>query len=355
MKDWREARIPRAATLREAFAAIERSGLQVALMVDGNGRLQGILTDGDIRRGLLSGLGLDDPSEAVLNRKPSTGAPGQGKVELHALMRARGLHHLPIVDSQGRLVGLEVAPHLLGGMARANAAVVMVGGLGTRLAAVLQDRPKPLIEVGAKPVLEGLIEGLVDSGIVEIFLAIHYRGEMIEEFCGDGSRWGARIQYLREDRPLGTAGALGLLDQTLSDPFLVMNGDLVTGVDFGRLLDYHSEHAAKLTVGLKEYDLEIPYGVVSTDGVHVSAIEEKPTRSFFVSAGIYVADPDVPSLIARGQRVDMPDLARRLVEDGHTVVGFPIAEYWIDIGQMEDLERARRDAQFYGSDAEDGD
>lgn len=344
MSQWREALAKATDSVRETIRRIDGSSTQIALVIDDAGRLLGTITDGDIRRGLLRGVSLEDPASSIMNPKPTCARPEDGRAAILARMKAKALHQIPVVDAEGRVVGLEVLDELLTAR-RENWVVLMAGGRGTRLRPLTDDTPKPLLRVGAKPILETILESFVEQGFGRFFVAVNYRAEMVRAHFGDGSRWGVQIDYLEEQAPLGTAGALGLLPERPTAPLLVMNADLLTRVGFGHMLDFHRAHGAAATMGVREYDFQVPFGVVKIKDQSIISIEEKPTQRFFVNAGIYVLSPETLDLVPRGRALDMPQLFEALIAAGRETSVFPIREYWIDIGRMDDFEKASDDAE----------
>jgi dTDP-glucose pyrophosphorylase len=339
---WREAIVPAGTPLLEAIAALDATGLQILLVVDDDGRLVGTVTDGDVRRGILAQRPLDGPVADVMHATPTTGTPGMARDEARRAMRDARVRQLPLLDEAGRPAGLEL---LDDGTTpdRPNPVVIMAGGLGKRLRPLTEELPKPLLRVGGRPLLETIIEAFADHGFRRFHLSVNYRAAQVEEHFGDGRRLGVAISYLREDEFLGTAGALSLLPDAPSEPVVVMNGDILTRVDFGQLIEFHVRTGAEMTMCVREYDVEVPYGVVEVDGERVTSLVEKPTTRHFINAGIYVLAPQVVATIAAGRRLDMTDLADRIIERGGTLSAFPIREYWLDIGHLEDFERAQAD------------
>jgi dTDP-glucose pyrophosphorylase len=343
VKDWKKAVVSRQSTLRDTIEHIDAGAVQIALVVDERGRLLGTVTDGDVRRALLRGRPLESPVTESMNPSPQVVRAGQEREATLAMMRRRALHQLPVVDAAGVVVGLEVIDDLVAAPLHDNLVVLMAGGLGTRLRPLTDDCPKPMLKVGDRPILEHILEGFVAHGFRQYLFAVNYMGDMIEEHFGDGARWGAEIGYLRERQPLGTAGALALMEQRPSLPFVVMNGDILTKVDFTRLIDFHARSGCAATVCVRKYEFQIPYGVVAMDHERVSHIEEKPRQQSFVSAGIYVLDPAVLDLVKAGSYLDMPELIQHLIDGRRSVAAFPLREYWLDIGRLEDFERAEGD------------
>ena len=341
MKDWRKVLVSSDITIRETIRVIDSGALKIALVVNDGNRLIGTVTDGDIRRGILRGCSLEDRVAEVMNATPTIAIQNEGREKILMLMRQKQVFQIPIVDGDGSLVGLEVLENILETPRHDNWVVLMAGGLGTRLKPLTDEIPKPLLKVGGKPILETILENFLEYGFTRFYISVNYRAELIEEYFGNGSRWGAEIQYLREDRKLGTAGALGLLPARPAAPVLVMNGDLLTKVNFQQLLDFHLEHRAQGTMCVREYDFQVPYGVVKLDKHRIYSIEEKPVQRFFVNAGIYVLEPDVLDLIPKNAYFDMPTLFEKLVEQQKETAVFPIREYWLDIGRIDDFERAK--------------
>jgi dTDP-glucose pyrophosphorylase len=348
MKDWRSAILNGDQTIRQAMEVIDRATLQIALVVDGDGHLLGTVTDGDIRRGLLRGLDFDSPAAGVMNSKPKVARQGMSRAELLELLRRHELHHMPLVDNSGRLVGMESDVQLYKGAEKENWVVLMAGGLGQRLRPLTEDTPKPLLPVGDRPLLEIIINRFTAQGFRKFFLSVNYLADLVEAHFGDGAKFGAEIRYLREDQPLGTAGAVGLLPERPTQPLILMNGDLLTTINFESLADFHQEHGADLTLCVRRYSHQIPYGVAEIKGSEVVSITEKPNHECFISGGIYVLSPSVFDRLQPQRRIDMPDLMRELIAEKRRVTAFPVTEYWIDIGRIEDLERARQEIDLVG-------
>jgi len=342
------------ATIRDAIACIDRNRLQIALVVDENRRLMGTLTDGDIRRALLRNLPLTTPVAGIMTRNPRMAPAGSDDTTLFQLMHALQIRHLPLVDEDGRVVGLrtlegllqqaqalqQTLEHALQRPRRSNRVVLMAGGLGSRLRPLTHTLPKPMLPVGGRPLLETILETFVGQGFWRFAISLNYLAETIISHFGDGSRWGAEIEYLQEPSRMGTAGSLTLLRERPDEPLLVMNGDILTLVDFRQMLQFHLDNEAMATMALHEYTLQVPYGVVEVQDHRLTGIAEKPVHHHFINAGIYVLDPRAWDRIPKGTMSDMPDLFQSLIDDGETAVAFPIREYWLDIGQPQDLQRA---------------
>ncbi len=340
MYDWRKALLTPDATFAEAIKVIDAGEIQAGIVVDSDGRLLGIVTDGDIRRAIVAGVTMDAPVGAVMTASPITAAAGTERQRMFDVLRATRRKHLPVVDDAGRVVDLVMFGDMVEQAARENWVVLMAGGLGARLQPLTRDTPKPLLPVGRKPLLETIVENFVAQGFRRIYLSVNYKADMIIDHFGDGRKWGIDIRYLRESEPLGTAGPLGILEETPTAPLIVMNGDLLTKLDFATLLDFHREHGAAATMCVREYDFQVPYGVVETDGAEIRSITEKPVHRFFINAGIYVLDPAMVAKVERGRRIDMTELFDRAMADGGKANVFPIREYWLDIGHEHDFRRA---------------
>ncbi len=341
--------VPPEAALRDVIASIDRNGNGIALVVDEHLRLIGTITDGDVRRAVLGGVDLDANLQVLLKqpgsgvpRMPTTAPAGTSEVELLKMMRESTLRHIPLVDEGGHVVDIALLSDLVLADEVPLRAVVMAGGFGTRLLPLTAEIPKPMLPVGGRPLLELIVNQLKSAGIRRIDVATHYMGEAIADHFGDGQAFGVDIQYVREDHPLGTAGALSLVQES-DEPLLVINGDILTGLDFRTMLQFHREHDADMTVAVREYNFRVPYGVVELDGVFIRQLAEKPVIRHFINAGIYLLSPEVHRSLAPGKPCDMTDLIARLIGEGGRAVSFPLREYWLDIGAMEDYERALAD------------
>jgi dTDP-glucose pyrophosphorylase len=335
------ALVARTASIREAMHALDVGAGGIALAVEPDGRLAGVATDGDLRRALLRGATLDSPLELALNREYVVLRAGQSRVEALDLMRARRIDAIPVLDDAGRPVALHLLHAFLEPASRANWAVVMAGGEGTRLRPLTDAVPKPMLRVAGRPILERIVLHLVGFGITRIFLSVNYLAHVIEEHFGDGTALGISIEYLREDAPLGTAGALGLLPGAPDRPLILLNGDLVTSVDIGRLLEFHEAGHFAATIGTRRYVHTVPFGCVERDGDRVVALEEKPMITREVNTGMYVLEPSVVALVAPGTRTSMPEVIDRVLAAGEPVGVFEVEEDWVDVGQRDQLVRAR--------------
>lgn len=323
----------------------------IVLVVDEEGCLLDTATDGDLRRAVLERVDLDTPLATLAERrvgtthpKPITVLEGTPEHEIVALMSRLKLRHIPVVDAQGHVKDLIIAGETAsdGPLDLPVSALIMAGGLGTRLRPLTDTVPKPLLPVGNRPIMEDTIRQLAAAGVRRVFVATHYKAEAIEDYFGSGTRLGVEMSYIKEEQPLGTAGALRLLEQP-TEPLLVVNGDVLTRVNYRAMLTFHRENQADMTVGVGQYEFRVPYGVVETSGVEVERLTEKPRMRYFVNAGVYLLEPGVLAHVPEGRRFDMTDLIQALLEAKRRVVSFPITEYWLDVGHHGDYQQANAD------------
>ncbi len=328
------------ATIKDVLRSLDESGLQVSLILDTQNKLLGIVTDGDIRRAILSGKSLESPAVDVMNQNFFAVTEELTNKAAIEIMRKRSLRHIPIINNDGVLIDIKLLDNLIKRKSLPNPVVIMAGGMGKRLMPLTETCPKPMLQINGKPMLEILLEQCIDSGFKEFYFSVNYLKDVIINYFQDGSRWNVEIKYLIEDNPLGTAGSLSLLPKELKMPFLVLNGDVLTRLDPIRLLRFHQEHYAQATMCVREYEVTIPFGVVEINGVEVESIREKPIYKHLVNAGVYVVDPEILGLIPKDQRIDMPDFLQLAKSHDHCLVVCPIHEYWIDVGRPESLEEA---------------
>jgi len=352
INSWKKAILSPSQAIKTALEIIDSEALRVALVVGDDNRLLGVVTDGDIRRGLLVGKGLDSPVSEVMNPNPITAKASSSREELIELMNKLDILFIPLIDD-GKLTGLETLHGaLVDKPSYENPVFIMAGGFGTRLRPLTDSCPKPMLKIGNKPILETVIRSFVKAGFVNFYISTHYMPDQIINYFGDGSDLGIKITYVHEDEPLGTGGALGLLPESLPTdlPLILMNGDVLTKVDFQRLIDFHQQNQADATMCVREYDYQIPYGVINGEGNKITSMVEKPIQRFFVNAGIYVVSPRVIKSVPKNYRIDMPTLLERHMEERNNVLMFPIHEYWLDIGRMDDFNRAQADIHTLGMD-----
>jgi dTDP-glucose pyrophosphorylase len=334
--------------IQDVLKVIDSESLQLALVVDLNNRLLGTITDGDIRRALINGIPLSNPISEIMFTTPTVVDCSTSKAQLLELMNAKQLNSIPILDN-GIVVGLETIHHITQKAKYDNPVFLMAGGFGTRLKPLTDNCPKPLLKVGDKPILETVLLGFVKSGFHNFYISTHYLPEMIKEYFGSGEKWGVSINYVHEEQPLGTGGALGLLPKDLPDlPVIMMNGDVLTKVDLEALLAFHNENDANATMCVREYEYQVPFGVIESEGNKIKSMVEKPMQRFHVNAGIYVVGRNIIKQVNNNEVVDMPTLLERYLDK--SVLMFPFHEYWLDIGRIDDFNRAQIDIQTLGID-----
>lgn len=347
-ESWRLTLLPADATVEQAIHSLDASAQQIVLAVAEDDVLIGTVTDGDIRRALLRGLTLESSIDTIVYREPLVVPPQIERELALQLMQSNKVHQLPVVDENRRVVGLHQMGDLMSPQRRSNLMVIMAGGQGRRLRPHTENCPKPLLPVGDKPMLEHCIDQAKLDGFERFVITLHYLGHMIEEYFGDGRDRRITIDYLREERPLGTAGAVGLLHPRPDEPFVVSNGDVLTDIRFGELLDFHCRHGAVATMAVRLHEWQYPFGVVKTEGVDITGFEEKPVTRNHVNAGIYVLDPVALDSLEKGEHCDMPTLFRVLQERGARTIVYPMHEPWLDVGREGDLRKAQAGASEPG-------
>jgi dTDP-glucose pyrophosphorylase len=337
---WPQAILLANATIQQVIRNLDQVGIKIVVVVNARGELEGTISDGDIRRGLLKGLNLSSPISSVIHRNPLVVPPEMGRETVMQLMVANKIHQIPVVDELHHVVGLHLWDEITTPATRSNLMVIMAGGMGTRLRPHTENCPKPLLPVAGKPMLEHIIERAKSEGFSHFVLSIHYLGHMIEDYFSNGERLEVRINYLREQSPLGTAGALGLLNPQPDAPFVVTNGDVITDIRYGELLDFHIRHNAAATMAVRVHEWQHPFGVVQTQGVEIVGFEEKPVARSHINAGVYALDPDALGVLSAGAHCDMPTLFERLQAKAMRTVAYPMHEPWLDVGRPDDLNRA---------------
>lgn len=348
-KNWKKVVLSPEHSVRDALAVINEQALRVCLVVDQQQHLLGVVTDGDIRRAILNNISLTQSVTAVMNSTPITVSAKLTRAQLLETMRGNSILSLPVVDDAGKLIGLETWEKATSQPTYDNPVLIMAGGFGTRLKPLTDTCPKPMLKVGDKPILETLLNQFIKAGFKNIYISTHYMPEFITDYFGDGSAWGANIKYIHEQHPLGTGGALGLLPANLPPlPLIMMNGDVLTTVDFNSLLDFHTQNGSDATMCVREYNYQIPYGVITGEGNNITSMVEKPVHHFFVNAGIYVVNSYIAQSVIKGERIDMPTLLEKHMQEKKRISMFPLHEYWLDIGRMEDFNRAQSDISTLG-------
>ena len=342
MKNWRKTCVHPSDTLRDVITTIDEAELQIALVVSEK-KLLGVITDGDIRRALIRGLDLSAKALDVMTSSPTVAHNKMSATAIELLMEERDLRHIPIVDKDGILLDLALKGQVLPQRLYDNQIFLMAGGLGSRLGDLTKDIPKPLIKVGDRPILETIVKSFLAQGFYRFTMTLNYKSEQIRAHFEDGRQWGAEISYIHEKERLGTCGALSLIKEKPAEPVFVMNGDLLTRLDFAKMLEFHDTNPQMATMAVREYDVQIPFGVIETEGHTVLRLKEKPVERYYVNAGIYILDPQCLELIPYNQYCDITSLFQALLDQDAKVANYPIHEYWIDIGRVSDLERAKQD------------
>lgn len=339
MEAWKKVLVNPSHTIFETMKVIDQGSLQIAIVVDENESLCGLVTDGDIRRGILRGIDLSSPVSQVMNKNPIVVNRNTNPSVIQSVINKENIKHIPIVDDYDKLVDVFLTNNSKFGKYD-NLVVLMAGGMGTRLRPLTNNIPKPLLKVGDKPILETIIQNFYSYGFRNFAISVNYKKELIKDYFGDGSRFDVNISYIDEEKRLGTAGALSLLPEKQEKPIIVMNGDLLTKVNYAQLLNFHEDCQSVATMGVREYEFQVPYGVIKTNNHSLISIEEKPIERYFVNSGIYVLNPIALDYIPFNQFYDMPQLFTELIQQKKETSVFPIREYWMDIGRIGDYEQA---------------
>lgn len=343
MKNIKDIIVKESISILEVLKIIDKSSKQIAIVVDDNDKLLGTISDGDIRRALLKNIPLTESVKKIYFRNPTVASINDSKEEIINICKLKKIHQIPIVDAKDNLVGLEILDELITKEKKLNKVILMVGGLGTRLQPLTENTPKPMLEVGNKPILQTIVEKFAEYGYTNIVMCINYKAHVIKDFFGDGAQFGVSINYITEEKRMGTAGALSLLNHKMKEPFFVMNGDLLTNINFEHLHDFHLSNNSVGTMCVRDYDLQVPFGVVSTENTKILSIDEKPVQKFFVNAGIYMLNPEVLDYIPQNKFYDMPTLFNKLISENEKVISFPLREYWLDVGQIDEFEKAKKE------------
>ncbi len=340
MKKIEDITVKESISILEVMKIIDESSKQIAIVIDDNNKLLGTISDGDIRRALLKNIPLTESVKQIYFKTPTVASINDSREEIINICKVKKIHQIPIVDSKGNLVGLEILDELISKEKKLNKVVLMVGGLGTRLQPLTDDIPKPMLEVGNKPILQTIVEKFAEYGYLNIVMCINYKSHVIKDYFGDGAEFGVNIEYVSEKDRMGTAGALSLLKDKPQEPFFVMNGDLLTNVNFEHLHDFHISNNSIGTMCVRDYDFQVPFGVVSIKDTKILSIDEKPKHKFFVNAGIYMFNPEILDYIPKNEFYDMPTLFKKLIDKNKKVISFPLREYWLDVGRIEEYEKA---------------
>ena len=342
MKEFEDIIVKESTSIIEALQIIDKSSKQIAVVTNDK-KLLGTISDGDIRRAVLKNISLNESIKNIYNKSPITASINNSKEEILNICRAKKIHQIPIVNNNGDLIGLEVLDELISKEKKQNKAILMGGGLGTRLRPLTQNTPKPMLKVGDKPILQTIVEKFADYGYRDIVMCVNYKSDIIQEYFGDGSKFGVSIEYVLEEKRMGTAGALSLLKEKPKEPFFVMNADLLTNVNFEHLHDFHVSNNSMGTMCVQYYDFQVPYGVVNIENTKILSVKEKPTHKFFVNAGIYMLSPEILNYMPKNEFYDMPNFFEKLISENENIISFPLREYWLDIGRIEEYEKANEE------------
>ena len=337
---WKNSLLTSTSTIQDAAKNLELFSLQIVLVIVEKGDLVGTVSDGDIRRGLLQQKKLNDPILSVVQINPLVVPVNVERETVLKIMETNKIHQIPIVDNANKVIGLHLWDQVVVPSSRPNVMVIMAGGMGTRLRPHTEDCPKPMLDLGGRPILEHIIERAKLEGFSRFIVTLNYLGKMIEDHFGSGENFNVEIRYTNEDSPLGTAGALSLLDPVPSEAFIVTNGDVLTDIRYGKVLDFHKQQKATATMAVKVHEWQNPFGVVKTDGIKISGFDEKPVDRSYINAGVYALEPESLSNLTHGSFCDMPTLFERLSEKELLTIAYAMHEDWLDIGRPDDYEEA---------------
>lgn len=341
MKSIKKLKINKNSSIKKALKVIDRGVMQIALVVDKKDKLIGTLSDGDIRRGFLKGLNINSSIISLINKKPLVGTENDNKSKLLMLAYIKKINVIPIIDKKRKVVEILSATQLSKEKIKLNKIIIMAGGKGTRLMPLTRNIPKPMLKVKGKPILQKIIENFKDCGFNDIIICINHKGRIIQDYFRNGSRLGVNIEYIKEKKRFGTAGALSLIKKKLTTPFFVINGDLITNLKFEKMLDYHKKNNAIATMAIKEQSINCAYGEVKLNNEHILSVIEKPEHKFFINAGIYILNPECTQLVPK-KFFDMPDLFKKMILKKKKIISFPLKENWNDIGTLKDYNGAQK-------------
>lgn len=340
MQNIQKIKVTSNATIEHALKVISNGAIRIAIVVDKKGKLLGTLADGDIRRGFLKGMSLDDTIKTIYFKKPIIAKKNDTKEDLMKIAISKKIYQIPVVDNKNKVIGIHILDQFIEQKDKLNKVVIMAGGKGMRLRPLTKDTPKPMLKVGNKPILQTIVEKFRESGYKNFVICVNYKSKIIKNYFGDGKKFGVKISYIEEKTRMGTAGALSLLKKKPKEPFFVINGDLMTNLAFETMLDFHINYNSKATMCIKEYIFKSPYGEIKLDDENITSIEEKPNHKIFVNAGIYIFDPICIDLIPK-KFFDIPTLFKRILAKKYKTTSFPLGEYWLDIGRFDDYDKAK--------------
>ena len=337
---WQKSILKFDSSIQQAISNLNSSGLKIVLVVNDKNEFIGTISDGDIRRGLLANLNINDAIKNIIHYEALVVPPEFTKESALKLMELNQIFQVPIIDSQKNIAGLFLRHSIVIENERNNIMVIMAGGIGKRLLPHTENCPKPMLEVSGKPILEHIIERAKSEGFKNFILSINYLGEMIESYFGTGEKMGVNIDYVREKKPLGTAGALSLLNLKTEEPFIVSNGDVITDIRYGELLDFHNKNNSTATMAVNLYEWQNPYGVVGLDGIDITGFDEKPIHRTHINAGVYVFSKNSLAFLEKDSHCDMPKLFEHLMASSQKIIAYPMHEPWLDVGRSADLNKA---------------
>ena len=343
MKELKSHFISTSSSIREAISVINKTSSQIALVVK-NGHLEAVVTDGDVRRGLLSGETLDSSVTKIMHKNFKFLPEKATEKQALALMQREALRQVPVLDKEGHIIKLFLLDELIKPQHLTNDVIIMAGGEGKRLGLLTKNCPKPMLKINGKHILEIILEHCIKAGFVNFYFSVNYLKEQIQNYFQDGSKWNVRISYLEEDKPLGTAGSISLLpNQVKNEPILILNGDVLTKIDYNSLIHFHKDNAADISLCASEHKTQIPYGVINIDDKGTPSLDEKPNLKHLINAGIYLLEPIIFNLFPKNNFLDMPDLIKKAKEKKYKINVFPVHEYWKDIGYPESLLQTSKD------------
>jgi dTDP-glucose pyrophosphorylase len=339
-QSWARTILHSGASIKQAVEILNQTSLKIVLVTDASGALVGTISDGDIRRGLLRGLDLESSIDGIVHHGALVVNSESNRASVIQLMLENKVQQIPIIDEKNHVIGLHLWDELSTPPLRSNTMVIMAGGKGTRLYPQTEDCPKPMLPIAGKPILEHIISRAKASGFSDFILAVHYLGYIIEEYFGDGAQFGVNIKYLHEESPLGTAGALSLLEPLSEAPIVITNGDVISDIPYGEMLDFHIQNNAMATMAVRLHEWQNQFGVVQTKGFEIIGYEEKPVTRTYINAGVYVLETPTISLLSKIEPCDMPTLIERIRTTYGKTLAYPIHEQWLDIGRPSDLAKA---------------
>ena len=339
MKKIKQIKISPNSTIKRALKVISRGGLQIAVVVDKNQKLLGTLTDGDIRRGFLKGLNLNSSIKSIFFKKPLTVKKNVNRKKILEISLLKKIFQIPVIDNNNKVIGIYVLDELIKSKNKSNLVIIMAGGRGVRLRPLTKNTPKPMLKVGNKPILQNILEKFRDNDYKSFIISVNYKSKIIKDYFGDGAKFGVNIQYIEEKVRLGTAGALSLIKKKISEPFFVINGDLMISLDFEKMMSFHYEHNSMATMCIKEYNFNSSYGEVKLKNENIISIDEKPKHKYYINGGIYILDPKCLSFVPK-KFYDMPSLFKKIISKKYKTISFPLKENWLDIGKIEDYKLA---------------